>query len=1114
MESSAIKDLVTGVRQSLRAEVSGRLDAVLSPGSRESLEHPEAVKDIARDVESSGRDKVVDRAAYTWFNRLCALRFMDANGYTTTPVVTPRPGSTQPAILADASQGVYDPEYTISPEVKDRVTGLLSGAVASANAQEEAYAELLSAVCDRYSRPMPYLFKEEVASSLLMPQGLLSEGSILGKIVSQLDDEACGSVEVLGWLYQYYIAERKDEVFASFKKKMKAGPSEIAPATQLFTPDWIVKYMAENSLGRLWMLNNPGSDIRSGMEYYIEPEEGCGHIEVDQAMDIKVLDPACGSGHILVYAFDLLFKMYEEEGWPPEDIPAMILQNNLFGLEIDQRAAEIACFALEMKAREKDPSFFDREIDANVTVLEPVSLDEGEFSLVPKLSTKVGLLDAMAHLGEVGSLYVPDPSDIVVLEGELSRLESKSDLFADAVRSKLLHMLRMCKALSGKYECVIANPPYMTNKNMSSWLSKWLAKPYQNEKADLCTCFIARCLNFCHKHGFIAEITMQSWMFESTYEKLRVSLLSNHRLLSLMHLGIKAFKEIGNDVVQTCSFVFENEGTPAIARFIKLDDCKDYSLKSIEFSNADRSYEVDINNIEAIPGMPLTAYWAPSQLLRAWEEYSCIEQYGIYTGSQNVTGDNDTYLRFHWEVKKDTIKPGYWVPYAKGGNFRRYYGNLLHVVDWRPSAQHFYNTNKSSNLLAKELWYREGITYSAVTSRGTGFRYLPEGCVFDKGGASIITTSNMENLLGLLNSKVATALFSVLNPSVNLQVRDIKALPVRIPHDDTVKDSVLRLIALAKRDWDRQEISQDFAIDPLVSHKDAGLVEHAFALLESEIKAERNEAISLLQTVDCEYCSIYSIDQSLLPEYEERDIPVKEKDELECIKALLSYAVGCMFGRYSSKTNGIVISDSRSSAEAIARLSYDASFIPDEDNIIPVLDGEWFEDDIVYSFMSWLSSVFGEANLDANVSYIEKVLGESIRDYFVKHFYDDHLKLYQKRPIYWMFQSPKEGFSALIYIHRYNEGLVGDLLTKYVRSYQEKLAARIALLEKSTRAKDAKDCGVFKMRLEELTKWEKDIVYDLAHARVDIDLDDGVKHNYNLFPHAVKWVDRLSEWKA
>ena len=1113
MDSSRIRDLATGARDALRNEVSARLDALLAEGSRERLEAPAQIRAIEIDIREHDRDEVVDRAAYTWFNRLCALRFMDANGYTPTPVVTPREGQTQPAVLADASQGVFDPELGISADARAMVTDILSGSVPTSNAAEDAYSLLLQAVCEHYSRPMGYLFSEGVASSLLMPRDLLSQGSILSRIVAEMDVDTCASVEVLGWLYQFYIAERKDEVFGGFKKGKKAGAGEIGPATQLFTPNWIVRYLAENSLGRLWMLNNPGSELAGSMEYYVAPEGDEPHIEVSSADEIRVLDPACGSGHILVYAFDLLFRMYEEEGWPTEDIPQMILENNLFGLEIDRRAAEIASFALEMKARERDPRWLEKDVDARIVVLEPVVFDSQELQLVKGVGQRVDLLDALALLGEAGSLYIPDTSELSLIKRAIDGAKRDGSIFSDTATKKLETVRGYLEVLSASYHCVITNPPYMTNKNLTPSFSSWLSSRYPEERYDLCTCFISRGLSFVKRSGFLAEITMQSWMFEASFERFRASLLESNSLSSLVHLGIKAFEGIGNDVVQTAAFVIRHDCASPEATFIKLDDCKDYLRKQTEFFEPRRRYFVDMGGIKRIPGEPLTAYWAPRSLFDAWNGCHTIEEFGDYTGSQNVTGDNNRYLRFFWEVSASSIRPGYWVPYAKGGNFRRYYGNIVHVVDWREPAREFYQTNKSSNMLAEEYWYRGGITYSAVTSRGTGFRLLPEGCIFDKGGASILTRSHTDEILALLNSRVSSLLFSVLNPSINLQVRDIKALPIRFTGADDVASHSRRLQAIAKEDWDERETSMDFSQNVLVA-TGKNLLRDAFLNRAESSSRARSESIRLMAEVDDSFSAVYGIDASELSPFEERDYPNGIPDAPSDARSLISYGVGCMFGRYSVGVDGPVLADQGSTLEDFLQAIPGASFLPDADNVLPILDSEWFDDDIVTSFRGWLSSTFGADVLEDNVAWIEHSIGKDLRSYFCKDFYADHLKAYQKRPVYWMFASPSGAFRALVYMHRYDEGTVGTILTGYLRPLEDKLRARLQVLESpSATAADAREANRVRGMITELEQWEREVVYPLAHERVSIDLDDGVKVNYNRFPRALAKVPGLSEWK-
>lgn len=1097
MDSNRIKKLATGVRASLISEVSARLDRVLADGSPERLDTPNEVKGIEAAIKELGRDKVVEANAYTWFNRLCALRFMDANGYTPVGIVTPKSGSTQPEILADAMQGVFDANLGFDRLVRDKITGLVSGSIPAVNPMEAAYEVILTTVCKHYSGPMPYLFKDGAdASKLLMPQGLLSENSLLRRIVEEMDSQSCESVEVLGWLYQFYIAEKKDEVFASKKKR---GAADIPAATQLFTPNWIVRYMAENSLGRLWMLNNPNSVLKNSMEYYIEGETPVEYLKVYSPEEITVLDPACGSGHILVYAFDLLYSMYEEEGYLPEEIPALILTKNLFGFEIDQRAAEIAKFALEMKARARDSKFFERCIDANITVLDAVRFSESELEEAGLLAERTELLEAFSHLDEIGSLYVPGLSDNIFIDNAVANIQQQSGMYAEATSESLLRMKELNEKLSRKYSVVIANPPYMTSKFYSSELSSYLSKHYKIDKFDLCTCFIQRGIDFAEHNSFVSEITMQSWMFEGTYDKFRNYILANCHIDSLLHLGIKAFKDIGNDVVQTCAFSLSKSDGATSSTFIKLDDCKDYYQKIEEFHNPDRAYDVNLQSIAEIPGQPLTAYWAGS-LIDLWEDAETIEDFGEYTGSQNVTGDNEKYLRLHWEVSPKNIGREYWVPYAKGGSFRRYYGNLLHVIDWRDEARSFYATNKSSNLLNERLWFREGITYSAVTSRGTGFRYLPEGCIFDKGGASILLHSYLEEILALLNSRVATLLFSVLNPSVNLQVRDIKALPIKLEHSAAVVESARNLIAIAKNDWDSKEISLDFTENPLLKIGQS-LISEAMQLRREQLSVERLRAIDMLKAIDQQFEDIYGVEEALLPELEDRDIPVTQFDETDEIISLISYAVGCLFGRYRTDSN-----------------SQEIIFETDEDEIIPFLPDVWFEDDIVGQFEKWLMAAYGESTLRDNVNYIETVLGKSLRDYFVNDFYDDHCKLYSavgtgKRPIYWMFSSPQNSFNALIYCHNYKQGTVGELLTGYLRDFITKLNASIASLETSNRPSDQKLADKYRNAVKELEEWERDVIYPMAHERISINLDDGVKVNYNKFPYALRKVTGLSEWK-
>lgn len=1124
MDSNRIKNLALGVRTSLMAEVSGRLDTVLAAGSPERLERPGDVSALEATLKERGRESLVESAAYTWFNRLCALRFMDSNGYTSAPVVTPRPDSTQPAILADAASGIFDPEYEISEETRRRVLGLFAGTIPSENAAEAAYSELLTAVCCHYAKPMPYLFADSVASPLLMPQGLLAEGSILARIVEGLDDEECESVEVLGWLYQFYISERKDEYF---KSKRKATREDIAPATQLFTPDWIVRYLSENSLGRLWVLNNPDSDLASHMDYYIAPEEGVEepHIQIDSAEEIRVLDPACGSGHILVYCFDLLFRMYEEEGWLPEDIPQMILENNLYGLEIDARAAEIASFALEMKARERDPRFFEKNIDAHVTVLTPVELSAEQLAIAPKVAERHALLDAMSHLDEVGSLYVPDAFDAMALGEAIASLADATNLAAFSTRDRCKEMLANVDALSGSYHCVVANPPYMGSGNMNSWLSQWVKENYPDEKGDLCTCFLNRGLGFAKKSGYVSMITASSWMFISSFEKMRKALLSKTTITSMIQQSTHGYPSV---TVPTCMLTLGNEKFCSKGAYIRLEDFDRPKLQQPKAIEAIRNpscgwfYRADAHDFEKIPGSPI-AYWISNKLLAVFSNPSLSEFVDVKKGMS--TGDNARFLRFWWEISieqfsmiqksnRNVIRK--WVPYNKGGSYRKWYGNNDYVLNWGADGEELRNSGRAV-LRNQQYYFRPSVTWSALSSGDISFRYKAPGSIHDGAGASMFGSE--ERLLyvqGALNSSSIGAVAKVLSPTMNFEIGQVSTYPIATQLPDTT-DKVLGLVrdcrALSRSDWDSFETSWDFMFHPLC-RADEPFVMNQFACWKEESRKRYDSLKSKEEELNLIFARVYRMEGEVPIEVPDDKVSVRLADLGRDVRSLVSYGIGCIFGRYSTEKKGFILADQGSTLADFKEKVPGASFQPDEDGVLPILDADWFGDDIVSSFKSWLSSTYGADALDENVRFIEGALRKDLRSYFLKDFYEDHWKTYQKRPIYWLFQSPKKGFSALIYMHRYTPSTVGTVLSGYLRPYGEKLRQRCAALDvPGATTAELKKVDKLRATISELEQWERDVVYPLAQRRIEIDLDDGVKVNYNKFPHALAKVPGLSEWK-
>ena len=930
MDSSRIRSLATGVRDALRAEASARLGAVLAEGSAERLENAEFVRRIETDIAKRGRDEVVDRAAYTWFNRLCALRFMDANGYTPTPAVTPRAGSTQPAILADAALGVYDPEYGVSQDVRQRVAGLLTGSIASSNAAEDAYALLLGAVCSSYAESMGYLFAEDVASSLLMPQGLLAQGSILSRIVEDMDEEACSDVEVLGWLYQFYIAERKDEYFAS---KKKATAADIPAATQLFTPNWIVRYLAENSLGRLWMLNNPGSELAGSMEYYVAPEGDEPHVEVSSAEEIRVLDPACGSGHILVYAFDLLFRMYEEEGWPTEDIPQMILENNLFGLEIDRRAAEIASFALEMKARERDPRWFKRDMDAHVTVLEPVELLPQELELVPKLAERRRLLEAMAHLDEVGSLYAPDSLDESVISDELELVEHDGSLFAESAISKLRVMLANVKALNQSYHCVIANPPYMGSGNMNSWLGDWLKAGYPDEKNDLCTCFIERSFMFAKKNCYASLVTMQSWMFLGSFEDMRQKLIETKNIVSMAHLGTRAFDAIGGEVVQTTASIFINGHPLRPGSYLRLVDFDSAEKKRSAIIEAisDRScgwfFKASIDEFKGIPGWPI-AYWASRGMFECFEKMKSLAD--VARPRQGiVTGDNGRFLRFWWEVAQKSVGYGCesrsaaiasgkkWFPCNKGGGFRKWYGNNYYVVNWENDGEEIRSFYKNGRLASRpqniDFYFHEGLTWSALSSASISMRFSPGVFISEHKGTMCFGSSHEDHLMCLsaMNSTAAEECLKILCPTLDFGEGAVGKVPVATSYDGLVEHLTEQSISISRKDWDAFETSWDFFRHPMsyVNVEGSTRIAETYVRWESECRNRFDQLRANEEELNRIFARIYHMEGEVPIEVLADKVSVRLADRSRDARSLISYIVGCIFGRYSWECGALAIAN-------------------------------------------------------------------------------------------------------------------------------------------------------------------------------------------------------------
>lgn len=832
MNDTAIKNFCTWARNALIEQVETRMrrfsvveanalpeDATSVDGMPLSPEEQRQRSELLRLQREVGHAALAERAAYTWFNRLVAIRFMELHDYLPCRVrmLSADDGSFAPQVLKCALD-VQIEELDASRVMELMQTG----------DDEALFRCLFLAQCDELSSCIPGVFdRVGSAMELLLPDGLLRQDSVIDRLVTSIPEEDWGRVEILGWMYQYYNAEVKD---AFFKSKAKETPDTIGPATQLFTPEWIVRYMVENSLGRLWMLNFPESMLCQKWDYYIAPDaEHEDFIRINGPEDITLCDPACGSGHILVYAFQLLFDMYAERGYREREIPQLILEKNLSGMEIDPRAAQIANLALAMCAREHDRRFFGRGVQADVLVVAPTKFQRDEAGNVIELPEDAAIMadqqfiDALEHLDEVGSLLNPTEAQLEALRADAARFaaEVESDsLFGRGLGVKLQDALRVCEALARKFDCVVANPPYMGSSSFSPFMSKWIKKNYPDVKSDLFSSFIVRIMDYASEHGEAGIMCPFVWMFIGSYEKIREKMINEKTITSLIQLEYSGF---AGATVPICTFTFHNGYVDGYkGGYVRLSDFVGAAVQAPKtreaIANPDCGYFYRRNakTFTQIPGTPI-AYWMPSTLVDAFGKGRSIDADSDYTGSPNITGDNDLYLRFYWEVSACEIGSR-WKHYSKGGDFRRWYGNLIHVVDWCEGARIFYRDNKTSTLLPERYWYRGGITYTMLTSGRACFRYIQDGCIWDKSGPVICRLGDSEKLwLAFLNSSIAQMCLDALNPTMNLQVRDIKAVPLLSrTADGDIDFFVAKCIAISKLDWDSFETSWDFKRHPLL----------------------------------------------------------------------------------------------------------------------------------------------------------------------------------------------------------------------------------------------------------------------------------------------------------
>lgn len=1098
-------------------------------------------KALEERIAQYGFVQTIEAIAYTWFNRLVAIRYMELHGYLDHGY--------RVLSHSDASRSI--PEILEQAEHLD-LPGLDKHKIIElkleGSKEADLYRMLLLAQCNALHRTMPFLFEwigDE--TELLLPDNLLHTDSLIRKLVTDIDEEDWQEVEIIGWLYQFYIAERKDEVMA----RKSAVPTEDIPAvTQLFTPHWIVRYLVENSLGRLWLLNRPGSRLREHMPYYIEGEAETDFLKIAKPEDIRLLDPACGSGHMLTYAFDLLFLIYEEEGYVPNEIPALILKHNLYGLEICSRAAQLAELALVFKARAKSRRFFQPSTLAQprILALQNIRFDEGE------LRDYIAALDLGALFNEpmlqllhqfeeattFGSLIQPslDEQNITFARQAIEAKDLGGQLFLRETHAKVLRVLEQAEMLCQRYHVVVANPPYLGIRQTNALIKGLADSIYPESKPDLYSMFIERCLLSVIPGGLVGMVTMQSWMFLTSFEAFRGSLFRISHITTMAHLGARAFDSISGEVVQTTAFVLVNAVDPTYsATYINATNGGNEAEKENTILAKGHAHTVSLHELSQIPGKAV-AYWISPAVRRLFAEVKPLRD--VAQPRQGMaTSDNARFLRFWHEVAHGNIAFGClsheesrrrnekWYPYNKGGTFRRWFGNNDYVINWhrdgeelKAFVEELNKLHPGGRLKNQEFYFLENLTYNALSGGNFSCRHNPPGFLFDtKGSCIFIGHLYIWNLLGFLNSPVAQAFLDVLCPTLDYSSIGLNNIPYQ--PSETGNEITHAAICLARADWDNFETSWDFCDLPVLGVGTKG------ATLEASWRnweAQTTAAIRRMQQLETEnnrlFIAAYGLEGELQPDVPEDQITLVRADQRKDMAAFLSYAVGCMMGRYSLEKPGLILANAGDTLEQylskVGKPLDQLTFAPDEDGIIPVLDGEWFKDDITVRIQDFLRATFGEATLEANLHFIEESLGKDLRKYFSADFYKDHLQTYKKRPIYWLFSSGKQrAFQCLVYLHRYHEGTLARMRTEYIIPLQGKMAARIEQLASETqKASSSSQRKTLEKERDKLLKHQTELrAFDeklrhYADQRITLDLDDGVKVNYG------KFGDLLAEVKA
>lgn len=1094
---------------------------------------------------------VIEEVAYTWFNRLIAIRFMEVNDYLPSHirVLSSESGKLEPDLVTTP----FDAELPFTAEEEAQIFQLKQD-----NKLDEVFRILFLKQCNALNEILPALFeKTKNYTELLLSLSVIDQDGVVYHLIHDIpeDDfniERGGQVEIIGWLYQYYNTEPKA---AAFAKNGKITKEEIPAVTQLFTPDWIVRYMVENSLGRLWVEGHPDCDLKENWKYYLEeaqqePEVQAKLSEIRKEYaalnpeDIKLIDPCMGSGHILVYAFDVLMQIYESAGYSQRDAAKSILEHNIYGLDIDDRAYQLAYFAVMMKARQYNRRILNGENTCHVyAIQESNSINRAHLKYfgagmddIEKNAAKMqleGLLDTLTDAKEYGSILNVESYNWDLLRRFVAAEDTAGQISMDSVgvedtAEQLNRLVDIGETMARKYWVTITNPPYAAISNLSPKVNDFVKAYYPDSKVDLFAVFIERCGLMTRVSGYQAMITQHAWMFLASYENLRDKLL-NKELINLAHLGPHAFDEINGEVVQTSSFVFCNDFFSNYnSTFVQLVGGKNEAAKAAMFISGEHRFNKTNEQLREIQGTPYTAYWASDVVLSAFKKSHLVGDVSEPRVGM-ATANNDRFIRLWFEVnrnkfginissRKEAVESRKkWFPFAKGGEQRKWYGNNDTVVNWENDGFEIQNfkDEKTGRIRSHnynlDYIFSSALTWTVIGTEKTSFRFCPVGFLYSNSGYGLFCNNEKTKyyLLGFMNSKIAASLLKILSPSMGFESGYLRKLPL-IESDslDSIVERVKHCIDGSNAEWDSFEISWDFKKHPLL--RNVSTISEAFTQWQSECDDRFNQLKANEEELNRIFIDIYGLQDELTPEVEDKDVTVRKADLQRDIKSLLSYAVGCMFGRYSLDVEGL----------AYAGGEWDSSkyqsYIPDADNVIPITDEEYLDDDIVSRLCAWLKAVYGADTLEANLDYVAKALGnkgstsrEIIRNYFLNDFFKDHCQTYSvtgsgKRPIYWLFDSGKQnGFKALVYLHRYTPDTIGNLRIDYLHKMQRVYESEInRMQDMMDHSENAREVATASKRKDKLAKQLKECrEYDekishLALSRIELDLDDGVKVNY------------------